>query len=87
MSPIYFSKQDMNILYEYLNRKYMKRASEYGRGYTVGKFAEEVGLKYGTMLRLLDPKVDAKGMEFETLQKLAQHFGSDFLRELRLLKD
>lgn len=77
-----FTKGMMNILFSYLNKKYMERSVKHGRGYSVRKFADEVGIKEGTMLRLLDESTDVKGMEIENLQKLTQHFGEEILRVL-----
>lgn len=81
------AKSTMNMLASYLNKKYMERVVKHGRGYSVRKFAEEVGIQEGTMLRLLNEKTNVKGIELDNLKKLALAFGVEFLREIGLIQD
>lgn len=84
MLVIRFSKRIMNILYEFLNKKFMERTTEHGRGYSVKKFAEELKIDDGTVLRLLNEKTEVKGMTIENLQKLVKAYGFEVLQVLDL---
>lgn len=87
MLTVRFDKRNMNKLYAFLNKKYMERSVKHGRGYSVRKFSEEIGIKEGTMLRLLNKNTDVKGIELDNLKKLVKAFGRELLQELDLDPD
>lgn len=84
MLVVRFNKRIMNILYSFLNKKFMERSTKHGRGYSVRKFSEEVGIKEGTMLRLLNENTDVKAIELDNLKKLVKAFGLELLQVLDL---
>lgn len=84
MLTVRLNQRNMKKLNSFLNKKYMERSVKHGRGYSVRKFSKEVGIKEGTMLRLLNENTDVKAIEIENLQKLVKAFGRDILQVLDL---
>lgn len=73
-----------NVLAAFLNKKFTDRFLKEGRGYSVREFARELDINERTLARMMDERVELKGIHLEHMQKLARKFGREFLEAMEL---
>lgn len=81
---ISFSPPMAHKLAEFLTKKFAQRVVSHGHTYTIRQFAEEIGIKPGTLRRMMDERVEVKGMELDHLAALIRAFGREFTDEFDL---